>query len=181
MRDGVEAFDVAGFRDADRVGAGHERGSGYAANGLGVEIGEAEPLGGHAVKVRGLDLGRTETAEICVTLVVGKDQDDVGAIGGAGDLSDQDERKKQQTFHFGVGGWWSLGIRVHSGGPQGRADRRGGRLYLGGFISNFGFGNGEFGLSRRGSREAGVFNAKMRRGKDGEGRRLNAEGQMRAG
>lgn len=75
----MAAFDVAGFRDADGVGAGHERGSGYAA-GLGAETGEAEPPGDHAVKVRGFDLGRTETAEIFVTLVVGKDQDDVGAM-----------------------------------------------------------------------------------------------------
>lgn len=71
----------------------------------------------------------------------------LGRCGDAGDLSDEDEREKQQTFHFGVGGWWSLGILIHSGGPQGRGGQaRGpslpGRFNLGFRISEWGFGMG---------------------------------------
>ncbi len=64
--------------DAVRIAAREEGGAGGAADGLGdVKAGEPEALGGHAVDMRGVDVGRSVAPEVAVAQVVGQDDDDV--------------------------------------------------------------------------------------------------------
>ena len=80
MGDGVKLLDVSWFGDTDGVGAGHERGSGDSADGLGVEIGELQSFGRHLIDAGRFDCFRAEAAEVFVALVIGEDEDDVGFL-----------------------------------------------------------------------------------------------------
>lgn len=56
-------------------------GTGSGANGLcGMEIGKPHPLRSHLIQVGRPDIGRSEYADILVTLIVGKDDDDIGFL-----------------------------------------------------------------------------------------------------
>lgn len=72
---------------ANRVAPGEQRGSaGRADFGGGVKLGEAHPLGSHAVEVRRADVRVAVATEVPVAEVVGKDDDDVrtSGVGGGG-------------------------------------------------------------------------------------------------
>src|SRR3546814_10038891 len=63
------------------VASREEGGPGGGADGLRrMEISKLYPFCGHLVEVGGLDIRRTEYTDILVTLVVGKDDDNVGLL-----------------------------------------------------------------------------------------------------
>ena len=97
MRHRVEAFQISGFADADGIGAGHQRGTGNAADGLRVKSLEHQPARRHAIQVRGFDRLGAEASEVLVALVIGEDDDDVGPrCGGVGCEREQNERQKNK-------------------------------------------------------------------------------------
>ena len=103
--------DWHGGKDAvAQMKAGEEGASGGCANGTGgIAIGEADALGGKAVKVRGADFGLTVTTQFIGAEVVGKDKQDVWAAGrrrGAkgGGATDTGEGGKKGATGDGVGG-----------------------------------------------------------------------------
>ena len=77
-------FDLNGGRDihvdAGGVASGHEGGAGGSAEGCGdVEAGETRTFFCHLVDVGRVDVFAAEAAEVGVALVVGEDDDEVGA------------------------------------------------------------------------------------------------------
>jgi len=82
--------------DPFRVATSQERSSGWGANGRSdEEVGKASTLGREPVDVWSPDGFRSEAAEVVVTLVIGKDDDEVGLfiIGGA----QRDSSEKEGT------------------------------------------------------------------------------------
>jgi hypothetical protein len=59
--------------------AGHERAARWSAHGIaGVDLGEADAIGGEAVDVGGLDALLSVAAEVAVTEIVGEDENNIG-------------------------------------------------------------------------------------------------------
>ena len=77
VQDRMNLFRVASFGNSHRVASGHQRGSRRPANRLSIKAGELHSLGGHRIQSRSADIGRTKTAHILITLVVGKDHNEV--------------------------------------------------------------------------------------------------------
>ncbi len=61
-----------------------------------MKISQPDALSVQGVEVRRLDNGIAETAEVAVALIVGHDQDDVGARGDVGLLTRGDRREAEQ-------------------------------------------------------------------------------------
>ena len=81
--------------------AGQNSGSTNPANGLADEgIGEASTFRGEAVDVRCLDQGMAVASKGTRGLVVGKEEDDVGLLGGLSVTSGQEEDGEDELFHF---------------------------------------------------------------------------------
>lgn len=104
------ALPVVADLGVAQMKAGEEGASGGCTNRTGgIAIGEADALGGKAVKVRGADFGLTVTTQFIGAEVVGKDKQDVWAAGrrrGAkgGGATDTGEGGKKGATGDGVGG-----------------------------------------------------------------------------
>ena len=77
-------FTSTGRADAGAgiVAAGHELRSGGGADGADVESFQLHALGGEPINVGRADVGIAVDAEIAPALIVGENDDDVGAFGG---------------------------------------------------------------------------------------------------
>src|SRR5690606_19874309 len=89
--------------------APREQGSpGGGANGLcHMEIGKLYPFCGHSVEVGRLDVGGSEYADILVTLVIGKDDDNIGFLLCSRSLCiDENGKQASDGQQQGTYGWY---------------------------------------------------------------------------
>src|SRR5699024_2599772 len=107
---------------------------GRADGGGDVGAVEAHPLGGEAVQVRGAGVRAAARGEIAVAVVVGDDQQDVGAVGRGGGHED---------LGGSTGRWTGGPTDGPGGGPAGgREEGPGGMEGRGGGRANGGAGGG---------------------------------------
>ena len=84
--------------DADEIGvaSGKKGGAGGGAHGaVGVEFGEAHPIGHEGVEVRTLEIGRAVAGEVAVAEIIDDNEEDVGPFGGEGELDEKEEEDDQ--------------------------------------------------------------------------------------
>jgi len=98
---GTGAEDAGGETHASRILAGHERGAGRGAERSGDgEVGEAQPFGRHAVKVRSADVGGAVGGDVTVAEIVAVDENDIGPgrHRRAQRAGDDEEQAEQQDY-----------------------------------------------------------------------------------
>ena len=79
MNHGVQAFCITYLRNAERVSSSEQGGKRGPTDGLSVEIGKAHSLSRHFIQVWRLDERRTKAADIIIALIIGEDNDEIGA------------------------------------------------------------------------------------------------------
>ena len=84
MQNRMDLLDVTSLGDTHRVTARHQCSTRRPANRLSVETGELHPLLRHRIEMRGANIGRSKTADILISLVVGEDHHKVGWTVGGG-------------------------------------------------------------------------------------------------
>ena len=94
---------IAAVPDLLAVETGEERCPGGAADGVVVELGEAEAVGGERVDMGGADFAAV-AADIGPAHVVGHDQHDVGPLGGEGSGRGEGECGAQEQCDSGHAG-----------------------------------------------------------------------------
>ena len=96
-----------GVPDARAIGpmSGQKRGSRRGAGGGDVVIGEADALSVQRVEIRRLQDRVSVAGEVAVALIVGDDQDDIGALGRVdGERADEEQEEGgQDLVHGGFG------------------------------------------------------------------------------
>ena len=103
-----EGVAVAGDAAAV-IGATGEDGSagGRADGSAGVEAVEAQAIGGHGIEVRSFEDGVTVVTGFSPALVIGHDEDDIGALRGGGQREDCSKNESEDfvgEFGHGSGG-----------------------------------------------------------------------------
>ena len=78
VQNGMDLLDVASLCDSHRIATGHQCRPRWPTNRLSVEARELHTLPRHRIKPRSADVGRSETADVLVTLVVGENDDEIG-------------------------------------------------------------------------------------------------------
>ncbi len=82
------------------IAASEEGGPGRRADGRGHhEVGELTAFSGEAVDVWSLDGVGAEAAEVSVSLVIGKDDDEVRLVSGAGDEAGDQKNEEENLAH----------------------------------------------------------------------------------
>lgn len=75
---------IEGVANPGMVTPRHQLRPGWPTKGRGIEAGKADALRRHLVDVGRLDVRRSVTTKVAVALVIGEDEDDVGAFGRQG-------------------------------------------------------------------------------------------------
>ena len=110
---GIDAVVVQHVADAGlmRVEAGEERGArGTAAGGI-VEVREAQAAGGERIEIGRGDLA-AEAADVGIAHIVGEDEDDVGALGGAPHRANDHEQREADQVQIHARKRESGGVRT---------------------------------------------------------------------
>ena len=82
--------------------AGHQGAAGRSADRRpGKGLGEADPLGSHAVDIRGLEVFIAHVRELKIGQLVGHDVDDVGLVGGPEDAAEAERREQEEDLIHG--------------------------------------------------------------------------------
>jgi hypothetical protein len=114
------------------IAAGKQAATGSGANRLGdMEVAKYSALRGKAIEVRSDETSRAKDADICVTLIVSEDDDDVGERGAARSQCWSQARAGEQareklktdeamsgTLHADMGWSFALGNFHHRGNTQ---------------------------------------------------------------
>jgi hypothetical protein len=96
LRPGADDADLEAV--AHGVAPGQEGGAGGGADGLDVELLQADAGGGELVDVRRLDFASV-VADVLPAEVVGEEEDDVRPGGGVGSCGEGEQEDKGERFH----------------------------------------------------------------------------------
>ena len=77
MQDRVDLLDVSALGNTKRITAGHDRGARRATDRLRIKAGELHPRFGHRIQTWRPNIRRPKTADILITLIIGKNDHEV--------------------------------------------------------------------------------------------------------